>query len=463
MAADVLRSAVRALADTRLRTSLTVAGIAIGIAALFSLLSIAEGIRTRIVNKWLASGLMTSLTVLPHETMNHLRHQYGERSQRGLLKREPSEERRALDDAAVGAISRIEGVRRAWPVISRLVMLDSEPTVAPPDSPGVAPSETSTFATLRGFDTDFFWGEDYMRITAGRPLADPEAREALLSEDRLEDLGYKDATAALGKTVTIRWRELAAPGTIGAQAVPGFPFSVAPKAVRYRIAGVFERRGALSLRSAGIIIPTEQARSIPDPAHLRSLFEGGAAAAGYPGLDVYLAPGADLEAIESKIKKMGFATISGAEIVGQIRRSILVLQSVLGGLGTIAISVATLGIANTLLTAVYERMREIGVMKAVGARRRDIRRQFFAEAGMIGFIGGVAGVILGFCGDHILGVAIGHIVRRQGGDDPGALAVHTPLIALGCLAFSVLLSLVAGTFPAMRAARLDPVQTLRHE
>lgn len=542
MAAEVLRRAVRSLAETRLRTFLTLAGIAIGIAALFSLLSIAQGIRERIVNKWLSSGLMTSLSVLPQETLSQLRHQYGERGSLRRAKTGLAEERRPLDDASIATISKIEGVRRAWPVISRFVMLEPEraearhqdparssessgdatrssrtlsqpqrsqppedgssrahasgtaagapsgtdsglsrPRTEAPSSPigasgetsppagrsetregGESGSETTTYATLRGFDTDFFWGEDYLHITAGRPLTDPKAHDLLLSEDRLKDLGFKDAKTAVGGIVIVRWRELAPAGAAGAETVPGLPFAVAPKEARYRIAGVFEKRGALSLRNTGVIVPTEQALAIPDPERLRSLFEGGATK-GYPGLDVYLTPGADLEAIESRIKGMGFGTISGAEIVAQIRRSILVLQSVLGGLGTIAIAVASLGIANTLLTAVYERMREIGVMKAVGARRRDIRRQFFAEAGMIGFIGGLAGLILGFCADHLLAFVIGHIVRRQGGEDPGAIAVHTPFIALACLVFSIVLSLLAGTFPAARAARLDPVQTLRHE
>jgi putative ABC transport system permease protein len=119
--------------------------------------------------------------------------------------------------------------------------------------------------------------------------------------------------------------------------------------------------------------------------------------------------------------------------------------------------------AFVLLASVVERTREIGLRMALGARRRDIRRQFFAEAGLIGFIGGVAGILIGYGADHLLAAVIGQIARRQGGDDPGAIAYHTPGIALGCLAFSVILSLLAGTFPAARAARLDPIATLRHE
>ncbi len=319
--------------------------------------------------------------------------------------------------------------------------------------------------TLRGFDTDFFWNEDYIKIVAGGPLTDAGAKQALVAQDRLEGLGFKDAAAAIGKPVLLRWREPAAEGTEGAVEVPGLPLSIATRSAEFTIVGVFERKGALFLRNAGIIVPTAAAKGIAtfDTELIRSLFEGGKAASGYPGLDVYIAPGADLEAIEKKIKELGFDTISGAEIVSRIRRSILILQAVLGGLGSIAIAVATLGIVNTLITAVFERMREIGVMKAVGARRRDIRRQFLAEAGLIGLAGGALGVAAGYGADHLLSFIIGHVVRAQGGDNPGLIAHHTLTITLGCLAFSVGLSLLAGTFPAARAARLDPVQTLRYE
>jgi len=474
---ELVRGAARSLLQTPLRTILTLAGITIGIAALFSLLSIAEGIRKRIVDEWLTSGLMTSLYVMPPGAPNPMR---GGRP-RAMTAQKHGEAPHTLDDATLATITKMNGVRRVWPVISRPVTLLPEGDPAPQTKPpphdeksgkatdhradGTDESERVQFTTLRGMEADYYWNEDYLKVVAGKPWAAGTSREALLASDNLKSLGFKDAAAAVGKSLTVRWREPAAPEDPGAQAVPGLPIYVAERSAPYRIAGVFEKRGALSLRNAGLLVPMADATAMKtlDADRLRALFEGNAGAGGYPGLDVYLTAGADLEGIETKIRDLGFETLSGAEIVSRIRRSILILQAVLGGLGAIAIAVATLGIANTLLTAVYERMREIGVMKAVGARRRDIRRQFFAEAGLIGLIGGVCGLICGFVVDQGLGLVIGHISRRQGGDDPGAIAYHTPGIALGCLAFSVVLSLLAGTFPAARAARLDPIATLRHE
>jgi len=468
---EILTRAARSLAETRLRTALTVSGIAIGIAALFSLMSIAEGIRTRVVNEWLSSGLMTSLSVTPEGSPAIPGRRGGGpmRGPRGGRQPRTSEPHRALDDEALKEIARLPGVRRVWPVIAKPVEITAEKPrsgAATPDSARSAEAgPNNQTVALRGLDIDFFWNEDYIRIVAGSPLTDPDGNQALLSSERAKGLGFDPPGSAVGHDITIRWKEAVPEDSEGAETVPGIPFALATRSSVFKVTGVYENRGALSLRAAGAIVTTARARAITtlDLEKLRALFLGGAQNGGYPGLDVYLYPGADLEAVESKIKAMGFQTLSGAEIVSRIKRSILFLQAFLAGLAAIAIAVATLGIVNTLISAVFERMREIGICKAVGARRRDIRRQFFAEAGLIGAAGGVLGVIAGYLADHVLTIALREFVRRQGGEDPGAVAVHTIGITLGCIAFSIGLSLLAGTYPAARAARLDPVVTLRHE
>src|SRR2546422_5427079 len=119
---ETVRRAARSLAETPLRTTLTVSGITIGIAALFSLLSIAEGIRDRIVNEWLSSGLMTSLSVMPQGAPNPLRGGRPGRRPRTVVAERPGETRRALDDTAAAGIGRLAGGRRVWAAISRPVM-----------------------------------------------------------------------------------------------------------------------------------------------------------------------------------------------------------------------------------------------------------------------------------------------------------------------------------------------------
>ena len=139
------------------------------------------------------------------------------------------------------------------------------------------------------------------------------------------------------------------------------------------------------------------------------------------------------------------------------------LQALLGSVGGLALLVAALGVANTMMMAIYERTREIGVLKALGASRREIRAMFTIEAGLIGLIGGFFGLILG----TLLGRLVDWIAHRyliaEGVTGVGQLSIVPLWLALGSLIFAALIGIVAGLYPAGRAAKLDPVTALRHE
>jgi len=140
-----------------------------------------------------------------------------------------------------------------------------------------------------------------------------------------------------------------------------------------------------------------------------------------------------------------------------------ILQALLGSVGALALLVATLGVANTMMMAIYERTREIGILKALGARNREVRWMFTADAVMLGLIGGFFGVLLGI----LLGRGIdwiGHkYLEAQGVFMVGQLSVVPPWLALGALLFAGLIGVLGGLYPAARAASLDPVAALRHE
>jgi ABC-type antimicrobial peptide transport system permease subunit len=125
---------------------------------------------------------------------------------------------------------------------------------------------------------------------------------------------------------------------------------------------------------------------------------------------------------------------------------------VLAAVGIIALVVAGLGIGNAMLAAVRERRREIGVLKAIGARDRDIYRVYLIEAGTLGFVGGLVGTFLGWAIADAVGVVVNRYLSQQGLEGV-RLGLPVPLL-VGGIAGATILALIAGTVPALRAARL---------
>jgi len=172
-----------------------------------------------------------------------------------------------------------------------------------------------------------------------------------------------------------------------------------------------------------------------------------------------LAVPAVLEAAES----MSLDAQSLGTILELANRVLAVMQALLGSVGGLALLVATLGVANTMMMAIYERTREIGVLKALGATNSEVRRMFTADAVLLGVIGGIVGVILGTLVGRLVDW-IGHMyLESEGVTGIGQMSIVPPWLAIGALIFAAFIGVLGGLYPAARAARLDPVVALRHE
>ena len=166
----------------------------------------------------------------------------------------------------------------------------------------------------------------------------------------------------------------------------------------------------------------------------------------------------NVEDVMKSIQDMGFSANSNKELIDSAQKSLQIVELVLGGIGMVAFLVAAIGIANTMMMSTYERTKEIGVMKVLGCDMRDIQKLFLAEAGFIGLIGGIVGLLLS-CGVSSL---IYHFSAGMEGIG-GNISVIPWWLALAAVAFSTLMGMVAGYFPARRAMKLSPLAAIHTE
>ena len=167
----------------------------------------------------------------------------------------------------------------------------------------------------------------------------------------------------------------------------------------------------------------------------------------------------NVEDVKSQIIDMGYECYSESEWIKQAQQQMLIIEAVLGGIGAISLLVAAIGIANTMTMSIYERTKEIGVMKVLGCSLGNIRMMFLTEAAFIGFIGGVIGLIISYILSFICNLFLPALVGYEGQN----ISVIPFWLVLVAIAFSTLIGMIAGFFPAQRATKLSPLAAIRNE
>ncbi|MGB7343010.1 MAG: ABC transporter permease [Pirellulaceae bacterium] len=252
--------------------------------------------------------------------------------------------------------------------------------------------------------------------------------------------------------------------------------SMSPEDIRYKTAvkGLTYQSEPLLIRGVYRFPDEDELRSNPDfvlPMGMSIMMPYEVAVQCYQGLDLgdnattafVLADDAEfVDDIEAKIGEMGYQTRSLSEIAMQIRTAVLLITLIITSIAGGALLISAIGITNTMVMNVLERRKDIAVMKAIGARDRDLKRIFLIEGFLMGLIGGIAGLVLGLVFANVCGQWIrGQLETRLNeplGDDvfayPLWLIVGTPLV-------SAAITMLASYVPARRAAKIDPAQTLR--
>jgi putative ABC transport system permease protein len=457
---DLTELAVRNLRESFLRNSLTTIGISVGVASLVAMLSLGIGLQQLASRRLMKSGLFDTVVVTSRRDLRN----FGRDEEHNAPA--PAESR-ILDEPTRLQIEHLPNVVEAYPDIRFITELryEDKPHLTMVAALPASAESTDAFESVLGH---FFSSDTAPEVVIQKAFAEEllgKTPKSGIDETKAAEL----AAPLLGKELTMRYaqREAApnAPAPSG-NSVADAAYSVVSREQKLKIVGVADldpesMRGPTRAR---VFLPLKLAQSlhVMQPTDLRELSSAASDQPVYSSVNVRVEKPGQVQTVEDSIKKMGFNTFSILDASRSIQQFFKVLDLFLGIFGSLALAVASIGIVNTLVMAILERRREIGIMKAIGASDRDIKRLFFAEAGAMGILGGVLGVALGWAIGQVINLGTNIYLKRQSFPPEHFWSVSWWLVGFAIL-FSFGVSLISGLYPAGRAARLDPVQALRYE
>jgi putative ABC transport system permease protein len=466
---DLTELAVRNLRESLLRNSLTTVGISVGVASLVAMLSLGIGLQQLASRRLMKSGLFDTVVVTSRRDLRNFGHDE-ERSGPA-----PGESR-ILDESTRQEIEHLPNVLEAYPDIRFITELryEDKPHLTMISALPESAKSNDAFEQMQGH---FFSSDMAAEVVIQKAFAEEllgKTPKSGLDETNVASL----AAPLLGKELVMRYAQREASPTASSNAVKDAPlasgdqnlagaaYSVVSREQKLKIVGVADldpesMRGPTRAR---VFLPLKLAESlhVMQPTDLREISRAATDQPAYSSISVRVKNPSQIRAIEDAIKKMGFNTFSILDATRSLQQFFAVLDLFLGIFGSLALAVASIGIVNTLVMAILERRREIGIMKAIGASDGDVKKLFFAEAGAMGILGGIVGVALGWAIGQAINLGTNIYLKRQALPPEHFWAVPWWLVG-AAIVFAFIVSLLSGLYPASRAARLDPVQALRYE
>ncbi|MFC1730576.1 ABC transporter permease [candidate division KSB1 bacterium] len=403
------------LAHSKLRSWLTIIGIIIGIAAVVSIVSVSQGAQQSLVDRFGDLGA-DIITISPgYSQASGFRGHGGGGNSGGS-----TADQKNLTDKDILSLKGVPNIKFVMGQVS--------------ERGEVKYLGESGEVSITGVDTDVWKDITTDELESGRYLTKGDIYSAVI--------GHRRATSFFDKEVQIN-RQITIEGRI------------------FKVVGIFKE----GENDNAVIIPIDAARDILEDVGNDK----------FDSITVKVHESDIVNKTTSDIEKKlmlsrgilneddrDFTVISALALQGTIADTLNTMAIFLGAIAAISLIVGAVGISNTMFTAVLEKTKEIGVMKAIGAKNRDILFIFLFNSGMIGFVGGLGGVVLG-------SVASGYISLLAGSGSGGMMrrmfgtTVLNPELLIFAFAFSIIIGMIAGAIPAYRASRLKPVDALRYE
>jgi ABC-type lipoprotein export system ATPase subunit/ABC-type antimicrobial peptide transport system permease subunit len=420
---DTLKVGVGSAGRRPLRTTLTTMGVAIGIAALSLIVALAGGLQDALNAPALATSQVHQVAVYP-------------------VSDAPTP---AFNQATLETLAAQPHVKAAWGQVG----MNGTFTVPTPQL-GVKPPATPPTGVL--VSLPLLAGSSALpALTAGRMPASDTAAAVLLTDGEAVALGYRSPAGAIGARV----RFSATSGSL-VPALVRTPVSK-PLALDALVVGIVSNNYTPA-GAPGILAPNGLASAYWTSLAATNGWKGGE----YSSVTLLADSGLSVESLRQRVVALGFQAQTFGDQFRNFEDLLGKLRVALLGLALVALLLACLGIANTMYTAVLERTKEIGVLKALGARSRDVLLLFLAEALVIGVAGGLIGALVAVGLARLGNAAVDRLTQSvtSTGFDVFRIDVRVVVVAV---ILAAVLSMVSGLLPALRGAVQDPARALRHE
>jgi macrolide transport system ATP-binding/permease protein len=421
---DTLKVGLGSAGRRPLRTTLTTTGVAIGIAAMSLIIALAGGLQGALNAPALATSQVHQVEVYPAADAGS----------------------GAFDAATLATLAGQPHVSAAWGQLSmsgtfatgtRAGSVGSPPPALSGALVSLAPMRSSSVMPV---------------LSAGRLPASDAASEVLLTDNEATALGFLSPRGAIGTQVVYS-------ATSGALLVPGVTRNPVknPLDLKLIVVGIVSGN-AMPAGAPGGMAPYATERDYWSQLARTNAWKGGE----YSTITLLADSGLSVGSLQQRVEALGFQAQtfgdqfrSFEDLLGKMRIALL-------GLALVALLLACLGIANTMYTAVLERTKEIGVLKALGARRRDVLLIFVAEAAFIGLAGGLVGTLIAVGLGRLGNAAVDRLTQSVAGTGFDVFRTDFAVVA-AALVVAIVLSTVSGLLPALRAAVQDPARALRYE
>lgn len=447
---DLLLMSISNLKRRKMRTFLTVLGVVIGTTSVVIMVSLGIGLNALMLEQYSSYGDMTAITVFSNNySMNG----------------SSTDENLQLTDETIGEFERLEHVTGVSPVLTTSVILKQGVYETDTQVSGVSREYLEKIPLAEGYSLDgtgdeleFIYGNAILRW-----FRNSKTNKGFWETGELPDVDYREPMFVIFDT-NAYYQSRSGQTNENNEPVK------APKKYMIKTAGVVE--GGVddySNYSYGVYADVELLKSELKRIYKKNPIPGQPLNKKnkpypyfiYDQMEVFVDDMDNVLSVQKVLTDLGYQANSEMQWIEQAQQTYGMVQMVLGGIGAVSLFVAAIGIANTMMMSIYERTKEIGVIKVLGCDLRNIRNMFLLESGFIGFMGGVIGLALsygiGYVMNHFL--SLGQMMMGVEGN-----ISRIPLwLAVFAVVFAVFVGMAAGFFPSLRAMRLSPLAAIRNE